>query len=75
MLDSSIVSKTSDLTGFSMDSMFGSLVLDLLMLATLLIHSLSFVGFGFECATIGFYVSWFLAIIAGSVVSRLAPAR
>ena len=44
------------------------------MPATLLIRSLSFVGFGFECAAIGFDVSRFLAIIAGSVVPGLAPA-
>ena len=40
---------------------------------TLLIHSLSFVIFGFECAAIGFGVSGFLAIIADSDVLRLAP--
>ena len=39
------------------------------MLASLLIRSLSFVVFGFECAAIGFDVSGFLAIIAGSVDS------
>ena len=63
MHDSSIVSRTSDSIGFSMNSMFGSLdrisaeeliVIDLLMPATLLIRSLSFVVFGFECTPIGF---------------------
>ena len=41
---------------------------------TLLIRSLSFVVFDFECAVIGFDVSRFFAIIADSVVPRLAPA-
>ena len=49
MLDSSVVSKASDSTGFSMDSMFGSVVnradvVDLLMPVTPLISCLSFVG-------------------------------
>ena len=44
------------------------------MPATLLIHSLSFVGFCFECPEVGFDVSWFLAIVADSVVPGLAPA-
>ena len=83
MHDSSIVSRTSDSIGFSMNSMFGSLdrisaeeliVIDLLMPATLLIRSLSFVVFCFECAEIGFDVSQFLAVNAGSIVPGLAPA-
>ena len=44
------------------------------MPATLLIRSLSFVGFCFECAEVKFDVSRFLAIVADSVVSGLAPA-
>ena len=44
------------------------------MLATLLILSLSFVGFCFECPVVGFDVSRFLAIVADSVVPGLAPA-
>ena len=65
-----------------MYSMFGSLnntlgwrvdLVDLLMPATLLIHSLSFIVFVFECLTISFDVFGFLAIIADSIVSRFAP--
>ena len=44
------------------------------MPTTLLIRSLSFVSFGFECAAIDFDVSRFLAIIVGSVIPGLAPA-
>ena len=44
------------------------------MPATLLIRSLSFVGFGFECAAISFDMSRLLAIVASSVVPGLAPA-
>ena len=44
------------------------------MPATLLLLSLSFVGFGFEYLTVGFDVSRFLAEVADSVVSGLAPA-
>ena len=44
------------------------------MPATLLICSLSFVGFCFECPIVGFDVSWFLAVVANSVVPGLAPA-
>ena len=44
------------------------------MPVTLLIRSLSFVGFGFESAAIGFDVSWFLAIVADSIVPGLSPA-
>ena len=43
------------------------------MPATLLIRSLSFDGFGFECAAIGFDVSRTLAIVADSVILELAP--
>ena len=44
------------------------------MPTTLLIRSLSFFGFGFECATIRFDASRSLAIIACSVVPGLALA-
>ena len=37
------------------------------MQATLLIRSLSFVGFCFECPIVGFDVSRFLAVVADSV--------
>ena len=43
------------------------------MPATLLIGSLSLIIFGFECTTIGFDVSRFLAVIADSIIPRLAP--
>ena len=43
------------------------------MLATLLVHSLSFVGFCFQCTIVDFDVSRFLAIVADSVVPGLAP--
>ena len=44
------------------------------MSATLLIRSLSFVGFFFECPAVGFDVSQFLAVVADSVVPGLASA-
>ena len=44
------------------------------MLATLLIRSLRFVGFCFECPAVAFDVSRFLTVVADSVVPGLAPA-
>ena len=44
------------------------------MPATLLIRSLSFVSFCFECLAVGFDLSWFLEVVVDSVVPGLAPA-
>ena len=43
------------------------------MSATPLIRILSFVGFFFECPAVGFDMSWFLTVVADSVVPGLAP--
>ena len=76
MLDSLVVSRTSYSTECSINRIFGSFdryfgrrayVIDLLMPATPLISSLSFIILCFECMVIDFDVPGFLAIIADSI--------